>query len=125
MINGYPGFRITDNGLTMKPYCPEGATSVKLRSFSYLGNTFTFEYNCDAKNAQPLGFRLTQHPAENKVASSQKKQFKLETTFRGEVKQLLSQVQVLDHTGATSFEMKLDGFSREQYKYTSFKLVPL
>jgi hypothetical protein len=46
MINGYPGFRITENGLSFLPKCPENAKSIKIRSFSYQSALIDFEYKC-------------------------------------------------------------------------------
>lgn len=46
MIFGYPGFRITENGLIYQPRCPEGATSIKMKNLAYLGSTFFTYYNC-------------------------------------------------------------------------------
>lgn len=48
---GYPGFRISTEALSMSPVCPEGATYMKVRSYSYLGNTFDFEFWCDDNTA--------------------------------------------------------------------------
>lgn len=55
MIAGYPGLRINDDGsLSLYPLCPEGADSVKIRSFQFHSALLDFEYHCPAQ-AQASG----------------------------------------------------------------------
>lgn len=58
MISGYPGVRITDSGLTIAPFCPEGANSIRLRSLRYRGAVFDLQYSCSA-NTQPESMQLS------------------------------------------------------------------
>jgi hypothetical protein len=55
MINGYPGFRITENGLTFLPKCPENAKTIKIRSFSYQSAFIDFEYKCSSSSSALRG----------------------------------------------------------------------
>lgn len=48
MISGYPGVRISDNGLAVAPFCPENAKSIKIRSLQYRGAVIDFEYSCSS-----------------------------------------------------------------------------
>lgn len=47
MIAGYPGLRINDDGsLQLYPLCPEGAESIKIRSFQFHSALLDLEYRC-------------------------------------------------------------------------------
>ena len=54
----------------MSPVCPEGATYMKVRSYSYLGNTFDFEFWCD-DNAVATASTTSMYPS--RVALTLKK----------------------------------------------------
>lgn len=58
MIAGFPGVRLREGYLLMTPRCPEGSTSVKLRSLTYLGHALTLQYFCTAYDVAPGGAGL-------------------------------------------------------------------
>jgi trehalose/maltose hydrolase-like predicted phosphorylase len=58
MINGYPGFRITDNGLLFNPRCPEGATYIKMRQLNYLNVHFNVFFSCETSEDKTVASEL-------------------------------------------------------------------
>ncbi len=59
MINGYPGFRITENGLLFNPRCPEGATYIKMRQLHYLNLHFNVFFSCESSSKGNLASKVT------------------------------------------------------------------
>lgn len=69
MINGYPGFRITENGLLFNPRCPEGVTYIKMRQLNYLNVHFNVFFSCESSGAKNVASKLTLEPSQDSSLS--------------------------------------------------------